>query len=220
MLLWLCLQYVVKNYYYFCEFQVSEEKIRSSLKANSADIIELVPEPIKLANDLCSKKMLPPTVRDRVFENHVSTRYEKASTLMNEVERNFRATDNVVDLFLKLCNVLKQQQSPSLTKIVDKMISQSKETIEDNTTASTESDEIIHGNSTAVIRESDDVIHGNSRESDHGDSPVLIESDHGNSTVLIESDHGNSPVLIESDHGNSPVLRESDDTIHGNSTMI
>ncbi len=114
--------------------------------------------------------MLARLVRDKVVENLVSTRYEKASTLMNEVVRNFCATDNVAETFLKLCDVLKQQKSPSLTKLIDKMISQSKETIDDNTTASTESDEIIHGNST-VLRESD-MIHGN--------STVLIESDHGN----------------------------------------
>ncbi len=221
-----------KSNYYFCEFQVSEQKILSSLKANLADIIKLVPEPIKLANDLYSKNMLARLDRDKVVENHVPTRYEKASILMNEVERNFRVTDNVADHFLKLCNVLMQQDSPSLTKLVDKMISQSKQTIDDNTIASTdESDDTIHGNATELIEsdieihddliESDDVIHGNEtvlRESDHGNSTKLKKSDHGNSTVLIESDHGNSTELKESDHGNSTVLIESTD--HGNSTEL
>ncbi len=51
------------------KFQESEQRLRSSLKAKLADIISLVPEPIKLANDLHSENMLAALVRDRLVQN-------------------------------------------------------------------------------------------------------------------------------------------------------
>ena len=111
--------------FFILQFQVWNQQIHTSFKKNLSDIISLVPDPIKLANDLYSEGMLAPLVRDRVIENLVSSRYEKATILMNEVERNFHASvdQNLVDWFYKLCDILEHQDNPYLLAVVEKMMS-------------------------------------------------------------------------------------------------
>ena len=101
------------------------------MKSNLADVISLIPDPIRLANVLYSKNYLPHSVRDKVIENQTIPRYEKSSILMNEVERTFLAiTDDnsiVQERFNMLCDILCQQGSPPLTRLVsEKMMQLSK----------------------------------------------------------------------------------------------
>ncbi len=71
--------------------------------------------------------MLAITVRNKVIENQVSPKCEKATILMNEIEYTFWATkeENLVKKFQKLCDVLRNQNSQDLTILVDKMMNSS-----------------------------------------------------------------------------------------------
>ncbi len=103
---------------------MSHENIQSILKDNFGTIISHVNTPIRLANDLYSVEMLPYPVRDRIVDDKTSTTYEKASILLNEVEKSFRVStdDGVCAIrFNKLCNALVKQGNPELTTLVKQM---------------------------------------------------------------------------------------------------
>ena len=104
--------------------QVSKQKIPTTLKSNLSDIILHVSDPNQLANDLYAENMIARSVRDRVVENLVSPKYDKAATLMNELERSYfldSDDENIVNKFRKLCIALNRQGNPDLSDLVEKM---------------------------------------------------------------------------------------------------
>ncbi len=87
--------------------------------------MDVIPNPIKLANDLHGKDLLTLQFRDKVIENPVFSRYEKSSMLINEVQRSFRSVvgdDSIQQHFIDFCSSLRDQSSPGLSTIVDQMM--------------------------------------------------------------------------------------------------
>ncbi len=86
--------------------------------------MDVIPNPIKLANDLHGKDLLTLQFKDKVIEIQVFSRYEKSSMLINEVQRSFRSVyddDSIQQHFIDLCSSLRDQSSPGLSTIVDQM---------------------------------------------------------------------------------------------------
>ncbi len=90
-----------------------------------ANIISIVSDPNRLANELFSESLLSYTLQDKIVEDKISTTYEKASLLLNQLERSFRKpADDDGDCairFNKLCNALVKQDNPQLTKLAQEM---------------------------------------------------------------------------------------------------
>ncbi len=103
---------------------MSHQEIMSNLKSKLADIMSLIADPIRLANDLYSHNMLADSVHEEVIAGDEAHRYKNASRLMNEVNRCcfLAATDrDSTDQFYKLCDVLVKQANPPLTLLVENM---------------------------------------------------------------------------------------------------
>ncbi len=103
---------------------MSHQEIMSNLKSKLVDIISLIADPIRLANDLYSRNMIADTVHEEVIVGDEAHRYRNASRLMNEVYKCcfLAATDrNSTDQFYKLCDVLVNQANPPLTLLVENM---------------------------------------------------------------------------------------------------
>ena len=89
--------------------------------------MDVLPNPIKLANDLYGKDLLTLQFRDKVIENQVASGYEKSSMLINEVQKTFRSVyttnnDSIQQHFIEYCSCLKDQSSTGLSLIVDQMM--------------------------------------------------------------------------------------------------
>ena len=88
--------------------------------------MDVLPNHIKLANDLHGKDLLTLQFRDKVIENQVASSYEKSSMLINEVQKAFRSVyandDSIQQHFIEFCSCLKDQSSTGLSLIVDQMM--------------------------------------------------------------------------------------------------
>ena len=105
--------------------------------------MDVLPNPIKLANDLHGKDLLTLQFRDKVIENQVASGYEKSSMLINEVQKTFRSVyttndDSIQQHFIEYCSCLKDQSSTGLSLIVDQMMESA--ATGDTTTGDTSSD--------------------------------------------------------------------------------
>ena len=74
----------------------------------------------RLANDLSSADLIPYSVKDDVITTNLS-RYQKASKLINEIERSLRVF-NKPEILNLYCEVLKKQENPTLTRIANDML--------------------------------------------------------------------------------------------------
>ena len=81
----------------------------------------------RLANDLSSADLIPYPVKDDVITTNVS-RYQKASKLINEIERSLRVF-NKPEILNSYCEVLKKQENPTLTRIANDMLMESGESL-------------------------------------------------------------------------------------------
>ncbi len=86
--------------------------------------MDVIPNPIKLANDLHGKDLLTLHFKDKVIENQVSSGYEKSSMFINEVQKTFRSVvdDSIQQHFIDFCSSLRDQSSPGLSAIVNQMM--------------------------------------------------------------------------------------------------
>ncbi len=88
--------------------------------------MKAISDPLELANDLYGKDLLTLQFKDKVIENQVSSRYEKSSMLINDVQRSFHSVyagdDSIPQHFIDFCSSLRDQSSPGLSTIVDKMM--------------------------------------------------------------------------------------------------
>ena len=76
----------------------------------------------RLANDLSSVDLISYQVKDEVITTTLS-RYERASKLLNEIERSLRVF-NKPEILLSYCEVLKKQENPALTGIAEDMLTE------------------------------------------------------------------------------------------------
>ena len=84
----------------------------------------------RLANDLLSADLIPFAVKDDVITTNLS-RYQKASKLLNEIERSLLVI-NKSETLTSYCEVLKKQTNPTLTTISEKILKELGEVIINN----------------------------------------------------------------------------------------
>ena len=77
----------------------------------------------RLSNDLSSAKLIPYSVKDDLISTKGLSRYQKASTLMNEIDRSCRQA-NQPEILKIFCNVLKKQENLALTRIAEDMLTE------------------------------------------------------------------------------------------------
>ena len=99
--------------------------IPQAIKKFAPKIIDVLPHPNKLANDLHGKDLLSTLSRDRVIEDDKSCRYDKSSKLIIEIHRIFCSIvgdDSIQQHFIDFCSSLRDQSFPGLSTIVDQMM--------------------------------------------------------------------------------------------------
>ena len=87
-----------------------------------SEMLGVISDTERLANDLSSVNLISYQVKDDVITTNLS-RYQKASKLLNEIERSLRV--QVLDnrgILISYCEVLKKQKNQALKRIADDML--------------------------------------------------------------------------------------------------
>ena len=87
-----------------------------------SEMLGVISDTERLANDLSSADLISYQVKDDVITTPIS-RYQKASKLLNEIERSLRV--QVLDnrgILISYCEVLKKQKKSTLKRIADDML--------------------------------------------------------------------------------------------------
>ena len=79
------------------------------------------PDTERLPNDLSSANLIPYSVKDDVITTKGLSRYQKASILLNEIERSLRHL-NTPEILENFCLVLLKQESHALKTIAGEML--------------------------------------------------------------------------------------------------
>ena len=83
----------------------------------------MISGPDKLANDLSSVDLISDQVKDDVLTTLGISRYQKCSILLNEIQRSLNVF-NERERLISFCEVLKQQNDWTLSRICDDMMRQ------------------------------------------------------------------------------------------------
>ena len=81
------------------------------------------PDTERLPNDLLSANLIPYSVKDDLISTKHLSRYQKASKLLNEIERSLRNL-NTPEILENLCLVLKKQENYALKIMAGKMLNE------------------------------------------------------------------------------------------------
>ena len=110
-----------------CEpYQLTQFNI---LKRHFSEILDVVSDPNRLANDLWGVDLISNVVKDNIISTPSVPRYEKASKLLNEVQRSLKVSENPETL-ISLCRVLTNQNNSVISIICKTMMKEiSKELI-------------------------------------------------------------------------------------------
>ena len=79
------------------------------------------PDTERLPNDLLSANLIPYSVKDDLISTKHLSRYQKASKLLNEIERSLRDL-NTPEILENLCLVLKKQKNQALKRMAGEML--------------------------------------------------------------------------------------------------
>ena len=79
------------------------------------------PDTERLPNDLLSANLIPYSVKDDLISTKHLSRYQKASKLLNEIERSLRDL-NTPEILENLCLVLKKQNNQALKRMAGEML--------------------------------------------------------------------------------------------------
>ena len=79
------------------------------------------PDIERLSNDLTSANLIPYSIKDDLISTKGLSRYQKASKLLNEIERSLRNL-NTPETLEKFCVVLKKQENQSLKRMAGEML--------------------------------------------------------------------------------------------------
>ena len=79
------------------------------------------PDSERLPNDLSSASLIPYSIKDDLISTKGLSRYQKASKLLNEIERSLRNL-NTPETLEKFCLVLKKQENPALKRMAGEML--------------------------------------------------------------------------------------------------
>ena len=90
------------------------------LKRHTSELLGVIPGPDKLANDLSSVDLISDRVKDDVLTTLGISRYQKCSILLNEIQRSLNVF-NERERLISFCDVLKQQNDCTLSRISDDM---------------------------------------------------------------------------------------------------
>ena len=91
------------------------------LKRHFSEILDVVSDPNRLANDLWSVNLISNVVKDNIISTPSVPRYEKASKLLNEVQRSLKVNENAETL-ISLCKVLTNQNNSVISMICKTMM--------------------------------------------------------------------------------------------------
>ena len=87
-----------------------------------SEMLGVISDTERLANDLSSVDLISYQVKDDVITTPIS-RYQKASKLLNEIERSLRVRVlNNRGILIAYCEVLKKQKNSALTRIAENML--------------------------------------------------------------------------------------------------
>ena len=75
----------------------------------------------RLPNDLTSVNLIPYSIKDDLISTKGLSRYQKASKLLNEIERSLRNL-NTPETLEKFCLVLKKQENQGLKRMAGEML--------------------------------------------------------------------------------------------------
>ena len=93
------------------------------LKRHTSELLGAIPDPDKLANDLSSVDLISDRVKDDVLTTLGISRYQKCSTLLNEIQRSLKVY-NELEKLLVFCRVLREQNYCTLSRLCDDMLKQ------------------------------------------------------------------------------------------------
>ena len=79
------------------------------------------PDTERLPNDLSSANLIPYSIKDDLISTKGLSRYQKASKLLNEIERSLRNL-NTPEILEKFCVVLKKQENQGLKRMAGEML--------------------------------------------------------------------------------------------------
>ena len=91
------------------------------LKRHFSEILDMVSDPNRLANDLWGVDLISNVVKDNIISTPSVPRYEKASKLLNEVQRSLKVNKNPETL-ISLCRVLTNQKNSVISMICKTMM--------------------------------------------------------------------------------------------------
>ena len=91
------------------------------LKRHFSEILDVVSDPNRLANDLWGVDLISNVVKDNIISTPSVPRYEKASKLLNEVQRSLKVNENPETL-ISLCKVLTNQKHAVISMICKTMM--------------------------------------------------------------------------------------------------
>ena len=89
-------------------------------KRHMGEMLEVISDTERLANDLSLADFITDFVKDQVITT-VLSRYEKASKLLNEVQRSLKVF-NKPEMLTLYCEVLEKQKNPALKMIAQDML--------------------------------------------------------------------------------------------------
>ena len=81
----------------------------------------MVSDPIRLANNLWGVNLISNVVKDNIISTPSVPRYEKASKLLNEVQRSLKVNETPETL-IALCKVLTNQNNTVISMICKTML--------------------------------------------------------------------------------------------------
>ena len=91
------------------------------LKRHFSEILDVVSDPNRLANDLSGVDLISDVVKDNIISTPSVPRYEKASKLLNEVQRSLKVNENP-DTLILLSKVLTNQKNSVISMICKAMM--------------------------------------------------------------------------------------------------
>ena len=91
------------------------------LKKHVSEILGVISDTERLANDLSSVDLIPDSVKDAVRTIPSLSRYERASRLVNAVESQLKSCDTP-QLLSRFCDVLNRQGDLALLRIAKEMV--------------------------------------------------------------------------------------------------
>ena len=81
------------------------------------------PDTERLPNDLSSANLIPYSIKDDLISTKGLSRYQKASKLLNEIERSLRNL-NTPEILEKFCLTLKKQENEGLKRMAGEMLNE------------------------------------------------------------------------------------------------